>query len=126
MDRKKELKMQYKQMKPQMGVFIVRSKSRNKYYIQGTQDLRGTINGTKFKLGAGNHPNKELQRDWDDFGEGGFKIEVLENLEYDKDESKTDYKEDLTLLQMVWEERLQKENLKPYEKSFKYNRQLIK
>jgi hypothetical protein len=118
--------MQYKQMKPQMGVFIIRSKSSNKCYIEGTQDLRGTINGARFKLGAGGHPNKELQKDWDELGEGNFTIEILENLEYDKDESKTDYTEDLALLKMIWEEKLAKENMEFYNKSFKYTPKLIK
>lgn len=36
---------------------------------------------------------------------------ILENLEYDKDESKTDYTEELALLQMIWEEKLAKENI---------------
>jgi len=121
MDRKKELKMQYKQMKPDMGIFIIRSKSCNKCYIEATQDLKGTINGTRFKLDAGNHPNKELQKDWADFGEENFTIEILENLKYDKDESKTDYSEELALLKMIWEEKLSKENMEFYRKSLKKN-----
>ena len=126
MDRKKELKMQYKQMKPQMGVFIVRSKFNNKYYIEGTQDLRGTMNGTRFKLDAGGHPNKELQQEWAEHGAGSFTVEVLENLEYDKDESKTDYTEELALQKMIWEEKLSKEGLEIYKKSFKDNLKFVK
>lgn len=117
--RKKELIAQYKRTRPPMGVFIVRCKVNNKYYLEGTQDLRGRINGTKARLGlgAGMHPNKELQKEWDEFGEENFTIEILENLEYDKeDEAKTDYKDDLALLQMVWEEKLAKEGLEPYKK----------
>jgi len=116
MDRKKELKSQYKQMRPQMGIFIIRSKVNNKCYIETTQDLRGTVNGTKFKLGAGSHPNRELQKEWKEFGEGNFIIEILENLEYDKEESKTDYREDLALLQMIWEEKLLKQEIEFYRK----------
>lgn len=116
MDRKKELKLQYKQMKPQMGIFIIRSKVNNKCYIETTQDLKGTMNGTEFKLGTGTHRNRELQKDWKKFGETSFTFEILENLEYDKDESKTDYTEDLALLQMIWEEKLAKENMELYKR----------
>jgi hypothetical protein len=105
-DRKKELKLQYKQMKPQMGVFMFRSKASHKCYLEATQDLKGTINSTKFKLGAGIHPNRELQREWQDFREDNFIIEILEELQYDKDETKTDYREDLAVLEMMWEEKL--------------------
>lgn len=116
MDRKKELKLQYKNTKPQMGIFIIRSKVNNKCYIQATQDLRGVLNGARVRLEGGTHPYRELQKEWSDFGSDNFTIEILENLEYDNDESKTDYKEDLALLQMIWEEKLTKENMKFYEK----------
>ena len=116
MDRKKELREQYKQLKPQMGIFIIRSKVSNKCCIETTKDVKGRINGAKFKLGAGGYPNRELQKDWNDYGEANFTIEILENLEYDKDESKTDYTEDLALLQMIWEEKLAKENIEFYKR----------
>lgn len=106
MNRRKELKEQYKQMKPQMGLFIIRSKINNKYYLENTQNLKGKINSTKFKLKSGVHPNQELQKEWNDYGEANFTIEILDTLTYDKDESKTDYTEDLALLQMIWEEKL--------------------
>ncbi|MEA4847752.1 MAG: GIY-YIG nuclease family protein [Clostridiaceae bacterium] len=117
MDRKKELKLQYKQTKPEMGIFIIRSKVKNKCYIEATKDLRGRINGAKVRLDAGMHPNKELQKEWSGSGSENFTVEILENLEYDKDESKTDYTEELALLQMIWEEKLQKENMEFYRKS---------
>jgi len=116
MDRKKELKLQYKQMRPQMGILVIRSKANNKCYIEATQNLRGTLNSTQFKLGASTHPNRELQKEWNDFGAGNFMIEILENLEYDKDESKTDYTEDLTLLKIIWEEKLLKQKFELYKK----------
>ena len=116
MDRKKELKMQYKQMKHPMGIFTVRFKDANKYYIEATQNLTGAINAAKFKLGAGAHPCRELQKDWKTHSETNFIIEILENLEYDKDESKTDYSEDLALLKLIWEERLNQDHWKQYDK----------
>lgn len=48
-------------MKPDMGIFIIRNNFNNKCYIEATQNLKGAINSIKFKLGFGNHPNKELQ-----------------------------------------------------------------
>ncbi|NLI11751.1 GIY-YIG nuclease family protein [Pelotomaculum propionicicum] len=116
MDRKKELKLQYKQMKPQMGIFMVRCKINNKYFLKATPDLRGVINGTKARLGGGFHPNLELQKEWNDFGPENFTIEILENLAYDEDESKTDYSEELALLEMIWEEKFAKENMELYKK----------
>ncbi|WP_291576504.1 GIY-YIG nuclease family protein [Clostridium sp. UBA4548] len=116
MDRKKELKEMYKNMKTDMGLFIIKSNFNDMYYIEGTQDLKGTINSTKFKLDFGNHPNKELQQQWKDQGESGFTIEILDKLEYDKDESKVDYTEELNILTMIWEEKLSKKGMEFYGK----------
>lgn len=114
MDRKKELKELYKQMKPEMGVYIISSNFSDKCYIEATQNLKGKINGTLFKLNAGAHPNRELQKDWNEHGEAAFTVSILEKLEYDKDESKTDYSEELALLQTIWEDILAKDNKKFY------------
>lgn len=106
MNKKKELKEEYLQMKPDMGIFAIRCNLNNKYYIETTQDLKSRMNRGVFQLKWGSHPNKELQKDWNELGEDNFTVEILDTLEYDKDESKIDYTEDLTLLKMVWEEKL--------------------
>ncbi len=116
MDRKKELKQQYKLMKPEMGVFIIRLKDEKKCYVQATQDLRGVMNGARARLSGGFHPNQELRKDWKDKGPDAFIMEILEYLAYDEDESKTDYGDDLAILQMIWEEKLIKEGYLIYKK----------
>lgn len=115
--KRKELVAKYKEMKPDMGVYIVYSKVDSKYYIQATDDLKGTLNSTKFKLKfGGNHPCRELQKAWEKYGEENFEIEILEKLPYDKDETKQDYSDDLALLQMIWEEKLAKKGMELYKK----------
>jgi len=52
MDRKKELKEMYKHRKTDMGIFIIKSNVNNKCYLEVTQDLKGTINSTKFIKGG--------------------------------------------------------------------------
>ncbi len=115
MDRKKQLKEQYKQMKPQMGIFMIRCKCNNKYYVRATQNLKGVMNSTKFQLNANGYPNGELQKEWTEYGTDNFEMEILETLQYDKDESKTDYSEELDILKIVWDEKLSKQNLEPYK-----------
>lgn len=115
MDRKAELKLQYKEMRPEMGVFVVRSNVSNKAHLEAVKDLKSRINRAKFQLGAGSHPNRELQKEWKELGADSFTIEILETLEYDKDESKTDYTEDLDTLQSLWEEKLSSEKIELYK-----------
>lgn len=93
-------------MKPEMGIIIVRSKRTKKCLLEKSQNLKGMINRIKFQLGCGSYPNRELQKEWTEFGAGNFTIEVLEQLEYDKDEAKTDYTEELGILQMIWAEKM--------------------
>ena len=102
-------------MKPDMGIFIIKNDYNDKCYIETTQNLKGAINSTKFKLKFGNHPNRELQKAWTEHGEDSFTIEILEKLEYDKDETKTDYSEELNILELEWKDKLLKQGLKFYE-----------
>ena len=99
-----------------MGIFIIRSRVTGKCCLQAARDLKGAMNGAIFKLGAGGHPNRELQKEWQEQGAQNFTAEALETLAYDKDESKTDYSEELALLQLIWEEKLARQNTVFYQK----------
>lgn len=114
MDRKKELKEFYKQLKTDMGIYIIESKNNNKYYLETSQNLKGKMNSAKFQLEMGSHRNYELQKAWKEYGSTNFEIKILEELEYDKDESKTDYSEELEIMKTIWEEKLSKQNKQPY------------
>lgn len=105
MDRKRELKRQYKQTMPEMGLFIVRCKKNNKVYVQPTNDIRTVKNGILVRLKGGTHPNRELQKEWDEYREDAFEMEILDRFETD-DRDKTDFKEDLATLQSMWETEL--------------------
>ena len=103
---KKELKEKYKQMKPDMGVFSYKCLPTNKVYLGYGQSVKANINSLTFQLNLGNYNiNKNLQKDWKEYGEKNFEVTVLELLEYDKDETKTDYTEDLRILQAFCSEK---------------------
>ncbi|MFD2670945.1 GIY-YIG nuclease family protein [Marinicrinis sediminis] len=109
MDRRKELQMQYKNMKPDMGVYMIRPKTEKRAFIEASANLKGKINRLTFTLGMNLHPNQALQQDWSTYGEDGIEIVILEKLEYDKDETKEDYSAELELLLEIWKERLEAE-----------------
>ncbi len=116
MNRKKELKAQYLTMKKPMGTFIVKNLNEKICHIQSTNDLKGTMNGTEFKLKCGGFPNRGLQAAWKVEGEGAFEIEILEHLQYAEDESIIDYSEELTLQGMIWKEKYEKEGYTFYKR----------
>lgn len=106
MNNKKELKQKYKNTKPEMGVFRIESRVSGNCYLYAAPDLKSLMNRYRFQLNVGSHQNRDLQREWSEQGADNFIVEILERLEYDKDESKTDYAEDLELLHLIWQEKL--------------------
>jgi hypothetical protein len=113
-EEKKELQAQYKDMKPEMGIFAVINGSNTRHYLKTSQNLKGAMNSTQFILNHGSHPNQDLQEDWKKAAPGEFRIQILEQIEYDQDELKTDYSEELEILEIIWKEKLEKENIRLY------------
>jgi hypothetical protein len=105
MTTKKELKEQYKQMKFDMGVFVFECLPVKKSYLGFGQNVKADINSITFQLKFGNYnANHNLQNDWKTYGEENFDVKVLELLQYDKDETKTDYTNDLRILREFYAE----------------------
>jgi hypothetical protein len=113
-EEKKELQVQYKLMKPAMGLFAVINEKEHKYYLETAQNLKATMNSIQFMLNLGSHPNADLQSDWKKAGPTGLGLRLLEQIEYDKDELKTDYSEDLELLKTIWIEKLLAQGVRLY------------
>lgn len=105
MDRRKELKHQYREMKIEGGVYQIRNKVNNKILLVTTPNFK-TINGSKMQLQHGDYRNKKLQEEWQQYGEEAFVFEVLEVLD-EKEDSFSDSKRDLSKLEEKWLERLQ-------------------
>lgn len=109
--RKQELKQEYRLRKPDMGVFGVMRSDGLRCLVEASHDLKSMINRTQFQLDAGFHPNRDLQRDWTQNGARGFEIRILEKLEYDEDESKTDYQDEIALLKAAWIDKLREQGV---------------
>lgn len=103
---RKELLEQFKASKPEMGIVAVKNPSGEIIHIEASSNTQGIINRTKFQLGAGMHSNRRLQQEWNASGGEGIILEVVDVLPYDKDESKTDYSDDLEILRLMWVEKL--------------------
>lgn len=104
--KNKELRDKSRRIRPEMGILRIRGLQSGKCWLLAAPNLNGAVNGSRFKLDTGSFPCRELQKQWSEQGETGFAFEVLDRLEYDKDETKTDYREDLDTLFALWEEKL--------------------
>lgn len=76
-DRKKELKQQYKEMKTYYGVIRIKNESNGKKFIDAVPNVKNRWLTSKMSLNDARHMNKELQEDWQRYGEEAFSYEVL-------------------------------------------------
>jgi group I intron endonuclease len=112
---KKELKRQYKQNPPPMGIYQIRNLVNGKILIGNSKNLTGKSNSYKFQLNSGLHINSDLQKEYKQFGEENFVFEILDKLE-PKDDPAYVYDDDLNTLEELWQEKLQPYDEKGYNK----------
>jgi len=106
MDRKKELKRQFKETAVEAGIYQIKNTINNKILIGSTRNLK-TLNGITFMLETNGYTtSKELQKEWNQYGKDAFRIDVLEKLKK-KDEPYFNEKEALLALEEKWLEKLQ-------------------
>lgn len=105
MDRKKELKQQYKETPIEAGIYQIKNNINGKIFIGSTRNFK-TLNGVKFTLETGTNSNKVLQEEWGKFGKDAFSIDVLETLKK-KDDPYFNEKEALLELENKWLEHFQ-------------------
>lgn len=106
MDRRRELKKEYKQNPPEMGIFQVKNNCSGKIFIGATVNVQGMLNRIAFQLEVGSYKERELQNDYNQCGAENFSFDILDILEPDK-EPKKDYSDDLKELESIWLEKLQ-------------------
>ena len=89
-----------------MGVFRVRNTVNGKSLVGTSVDLPSILNRERAQLNFGGHPNRELQREWNEMGAGAFTFEVLDTLA-PRQEPDYDPADDLRALEALWLEKLQ-------------------
>lgn len=103
---RKELHREYKERTKPSGIFQVRNIANGKILLGSSLNLEGPLNKHRFMLKINSHPNKELQQDWNELGPEQFIFEILETIPI-KDDPNFNLKDELTLLEEIWLEKLQ-------------------
>ena len=116
MKSRKELNREYLERPKPAGVFQVKNTANGKVLLGSSLNLEGTLNGHRFMLRTGSHRNKALQEDWNTYGEDKFVFELLETVQV-KDDPNFNLSDELTLLEMIWMEKLQPVGEKGYNLS---------
>lgn len=111
MDRKKELKLAYKQTTLSMGVYQIKNNANGKILIGSSMNVPWIFNRHLFQLNASVHRNKELQEDWNSYGPDAFTCNVLETLRTEEI-PEADWSKAILALEEKW-----LTNLQPYDEN---------
>jgi len=103
---RKDIHREYKERVKPSGVFQVKNVINGKVFLGSSLNLDGSLNKHRFMLKIGSHTNKELQKDWNEFGADGFLFEILEVVKI-QDNPNFNLGDELTLLEQIWLEKLQ-------------------
>jgi group I intron endonuclease len=102
---KKELNREYLERPKPAGVFQIKNMGNGKVLLGSSLNLEGPLNKHKFMLKTGSHKNKALLEDWKQYGEDQFSFDILEVVNV-KEDLNFNLKDELTLLEQIWLEKL--------------------
>ncbi|MCP1111174.1 hypothetical protein M2150_001071 [Lachnospiraceae bacterium PM6-15] len=91
--RRKQLLAEYANRKPEMGIISLACEATGDVFLGTSNDTKASLNGLRFKLETGSHPNRSLRELWQQYGEAGFTLSVVEVLDYE--DAKADYTQEL-------------------------------
>lgn len=115
---RKEIHLEYKERVKPSGVFQVKNLANGKVLLGSSLNLEGPLNKHRFLLKINGHPSKELQKDWNELGPDQFEFEILEAVQI-QDRPNFNLKDELTLLEEIWLEKLQPFGERGYNTSAK-------
>ncbi|MBH5317397.1 DUF2087 domain-containing protein [Paenibacillus sp. GSMTC-2017] len=81
--KRKQLTADYQDRERKMGVYQITNNTNGRMFIGGSTNLDGLWNKEKFMLDLGSHSNKEMQKEWKQFGGENFTFEILETVNTD-------------------------------------------
>ena len=102
---KKALTREYRENRRPMGVYQIRNTVNGKLLIGVSVDLPSILNRHQSELRMGGHRNRELQKEWAEFGPEAFEFEVLDTLT-PPEQPGSNPSADLRALEELWLDKL--------------------
>lgn len=113
--KRKELINNYKQQEVEMGIIQIYNTVNGCSFVDICSNLYKPFESIKFKLNLGKIRIKDLQEDWDNYGEKAFEFKVVEKLKKKEGSTEKEALDDLKELLHIWIDS-QGDNLKLYNK----------
>ena len=112
--RQKELLSSYKDRRLTGGVYAITNTETGKLLLQSGTDLPGFRNRFAFTASMGNCVYGKLTRDWQIYGPGAFRFDILEEAEQKEDQDDGQFRADLAALEALWREKLTEQGRELY------------
>ncbi len=118
MDKRKAIKLAYKETPRPMGVYVIKNLMSGKILVGSSMDLPAVFNSQRFQLSTKTHRSKALQEDWNLLGPAAFTFDTLETIKADEI-AKDEWREAVSALEAKWLNALQPYDEKGYNKRAK-------
>lgn len=109
MEEKKNIKKQmiseYKERKIIGGIYQIKNKISNRFYLSYAVNLSSPENSFQFAQKTNTCLKTQFRADWEQYGNASFEFEILEKLEKKADQLEKDFREDLKILEKLWLEK---------------------
>lgn len=100
-----ELKKQYRETPPAMGVYAIRNLSSGRVIVQASMNIHAAVNRARFELDHKSHRDEQLQRDWSTLGPDSCRFDIIDLVKR-RDDPGFDHKAELAGLLAMWREEL--------------------
>ena len=102
MNTRKAISREYKERKSLGGVYTITNTVNGKYLIGHTANLASMRNRFQFAVTTGSTVDPRLRADWAEVGAGAFRLDVLEEIEQQPEQSQAEFLDDLQTLEQLW------------------------
>lgn len=101
MNKRKEISKEYKERKRIGGVYTITNSVSGKYLIGHAADLASVRNRFQFAVTTGSTVDPRLRDDWNALGAQAFRLDILEELEQQPEQSQASFMDDLKTLEQL-------------------------
>ncbi|WP_063845930.1 DUF2087 domain-containing protein [Paenibacillus sp. FJAT-27812] len=91
-EKRKQLTAEYQERERSMGVYQIKNNANGKIFVGGSTNLDALWGKEQFVLNMDTHSNRELQKEWKQFGGENFSFLILETVKLEQ-KIRYDYKD---------------------------------
>jgi hypothetical protein len=101
MSSRRDISREYKERRLRGGVYTITNTVNGKYLIGHAADLASMRNRFQFAVTTGSAVDPRLRADWAEMGASAFRLDVLEEIEQQPEQSQADFLDDLRTLEQL-------------------------